>query len=47
MDDAVGGTTELRFVVAVRNLDHVEAVPRNLRRLSMVIQADRVFQPRA
>lgn len=47
MDDAVGGTTELRFVVAVRDLDHVEAVLRNLRRLSMVIQADRVFQPRA
>ena len=46
MDDAVGGTTELRFVLSVRNLAHVESVLRNLRRLSMVIKAERVFRPR-
>ncbi|WP_255437628.1 RelA/SpoT family protein [Comamonas flocculans] len=46
MDDAVGGTTELRFIVSVRNLAHVEAILRNLRRLSMMVKAERVFRPR-
>ncbi|QXL85559.1 bifunctional (p)ppGpp synthetase/guanosine-3',5'-bis(diphosphate) 3'-pyrophosphohydrolase [Comamonas sp. NLF-1-9] len=46
MDDAVGGTTELRFIVSVRNLAHVEAILRNLRRLSMMVKAERMFRPR-
>ncbi len=42
MDDAMA-TTELRFVVAVRDLAHVEAVLRNLRRTPSVVRAWRVL----
>src|SRR5690606_12251889 len=42
MDDAMA-TTELRFVVAVRDLAHVEAALRNLRRTSSVLRAWRVL----
>ncbi|RKJ98710.1 RelA/SpoT family protein [Alicycliphilus denitrificans] len=42
MDDAMG-TTDLRFVVAVRDLAHVEAVLRNLRRTHSVLRAFRVL----
>ena len=42
MDDAMA-TTELRFVIAVRDLAHVEAVLRNLRRTSSVLRAWRVL----
>ncbi len=42
MDDAMA-TTELRFVVAVRDLAHVEAVLRNLRRTASVLRAWRVL----
>ncbi len=44
MDDAMA-TTELRFVVAVRDLDHVEAALRNLRRTPAVLRAWRVLPP--
>ncbi|MCZ2104526.1 MAG: bifunctional (p)ppGpp synthetase/guanosine-3',5'-bis(diphosphate) 3'-pyrophosphohydrolase [Comamonadaceae bacterium] len=43
MDDATGGTTDLRFVVAVRNLAHVEAILRSLRRVNTVLRVERVF----
>ncbi len=43
MDDATGGTTDLRFVVAVRNAAHVEAILRSLRRLNIVLKGERVF----
>ncbi len=47
MDDAMA-TTELRFVVAVRDLTHVEAALRNLRRTPSVLRAWRVLpQPAA
>lgn len=42
MDDAMD-TTDLRFVVAVRDQAHVEAVLRNLRRTSSVLRAFRVL----
>jgi len=42
MDDAMA-TTELRFVVAVRDLSHVEAVLRNLRRAPSVVRVWRVL----
>ncbi|MBS0391525.1 MAG: bifunctional (p)ppGpp synthetase/guanosine-3',5'-bis(diphosphate) 3'-pyrophosphohydrolase [Proteobacteria bacterium] len=42
MDDAMD-TTDLRFVVAVRDLAHVEAVLRNLRRTHSVLRAFRVL----
>ncbi|WP_287965624.1 bifunctional (p)ppGpp synthetase/guanosine-3',5'-bis(diphosphate) 3'-pyrophosphohydrolase [Diaphorobacter sp.] len=42
MDDAMG-TTDLRFVVAVRDFAHVEAVLRNLRRTHSVLRAFRVL----
>ncbi len=42
MDDAMA-TTELRFVVAVRDLAHVEAALRNLRRTPAVLRAWRVL----
>jgi len=32
----------LRFVIAVRDTSHIEAVLRNLRRLQSVMKADRV-----
>ncbi|WP_461469898.1 RelA/SpoT family protein [Melaminivora sp.] len=42
MDDAMA-TTELRFVIAVRDLAHVEAVLRNLRRAPAVVRVWRVL----
>lgn len=42
MDDAMD-TTDLRFVVAVRDLAHVEIVLRNLRRTHSVLRAFRVL----
>ena len=42
MDDAME-TTELRFVIAVRDLAHLEAILRNLRRLHTVLRAVRVL----
>ena len=44
MDDAMD-TTDLRFVVAVRDLPHVETVLRNLRRTHFVLRAFRVLPP--
>ena len=42
MDDAMA-TTELRFVIAVRDLTHLDAVLRNLRRTASVLRAARVL----
>ena len=42
MDDAMA-TTELRFVITVRDLAHVEAALRNLRRTPAVLRASRVL----
>ena len=44
MDDAMD-TTDLRFVVAVRDLPHVETILRNLRRTHSVLRAFRVLPP--
>nr|WP_313071156.1 bifunctional (p)ppGpp synthetase/guanosine-3',5'-bis(diphosphate) 3'-pyrophosphohydrolase [Melaminivora sp.] len=46
MDDAMA-TTELRFVVAVRDLAHLDLVLRNLRRTASVLRASRVLPPPA
>jgi GTP pyrophosphokinase len=44
MADEVSGqeATDLRFVISVRDTDHLEAVMRNLRRVPSVLQARRV-----
>ena len=41
-DEAALDTTDLRFVVAVRDLAHLEAALRNLRRTQAVIRANRI-----
>jgi GTP pyrophosphokinase len=41
-DDPGDGAMDLRFVIAVRDLNQLEAVLRNLRRTQMVIRAERV-----
>ena len=45
MADEVSGqeATDLRFVISVRDTDHLEAVMRNLRRVPSVLQARRVM----
>ena len=41
-DEAALDTTDLRFVVAVRDQAHLEAALRNLRRTQAVIRANRI-----
>jgi GTP pyrophosphokinase len=41
-EDSGQETADLRFVIAVRDTTHIEAVLRNLRRLQSVMKADRV-----
>jgi GTP pyrophosphokinase len=41
-DEAALDTTDLRFVVAVRDQAHLEAALRNLRRTEAVIRANRI-----
>ena len=43
VDEAPMGTTDLRFVVSVKNQQQVEAALRNLRRAPVVIKARRIM----
>jgi GTP pyrophosphokinase len=45
-DETTGeAAIELRFVIAVRDTSHLDAVLRNLRRTPSVVQAQRVTSP--
>ena len=42
-EEAAQETTDLRFVIAVRDLQHLDVALRGLRRVPSVIRAERIF----